>query len=283
MADLSLDNRHTGIGLDEPEKISVVGPLVSILVPCCGMLEYTKILMPSLLRCTKPPFELIFLDIGSLDGTAEYLAGVATVHPTIRVEVVRTPTDLGIKEACREAVAKAKGEYLVLLNNDTVVTPNWLNHLLGLLNLSPGIGMAGPMSNYAAEPQLVEPVPYRVGPKKLSGLEGRHGTSEVLVDVEAVFKFARDFRDKNKAKWVEVDRLGGFCLIMKREVLIRIGPLDQWTDLNIFDTDILSAKAREAGYKLACCRDLFVHHFGSRTFSGGAPENDGPKPDQILH
>ena len=149
----------------------------------------------------------------------------------------RTPTDLGIKEACREAVAKAKGEFLVLLNNDTVVTPNWLNHLLGLLNLSPGIGMAGPMSNYAAEPQLVEAVPYRVGPKKLSGLDGRHGTSEVLVDVEAVTKFARDFREKNRSKWSESDRLGGFCLIMKREVLIKIGSLDQWTDLSIFDTE----------------------------------------------
>jgi hypothetical protein len=43
------------------------------------------------------------------------------------------------------------------------------------------MGMAGPMSNYAAGPQLVETVPYRIGPKKLSGLEGRHGTSEVLI------------------------------------------------------------------------------------------------------
>src|SRR5471030_658575 len=156
MAEKSYTVPQSGGFIGDPAKapIQVVGPLVSILVPCCGMLEYTKLLVPSLLKHTRQPFELIFIDIGSLDGTAEYLAGVATIHPTIRVEVVRTPTDLGIKEACKEAIDKARGEFLVLLNNDTVVTNGWLNQLLGLLNLSPAVGMAGPMSNYAAPPQL---------------------------------------------------------------------------------------------------------------------------------
>jgi len=49
----------------------------------------------------------------------------------------------------------------------------------------------------------------------------------------------------------------------------------KWTDLSFFDTDILSVKARQAGYGLALCRDLFIHHFGTRTFSHGAPEEDG--------
>jgi len=53
--------------------ISIASPqgLVSILIPCCGMLEYTKLCVPSVLRCSREPFELIFLDIGSLDGTAK--------------------------------------------------------------------------------------------------------------------------------------------------------------------------------------------------------------------
>jgi len=274
MADKSYFSPNTGTIIGDPGKIPipVVGPLVSILIPCAGMLEYTKILVPSILRHTRPPFELIFIDIGSLDGTAEYLAGVATVHSMIRVEVVRTPTDLGITDACKEALAKARGEFLVLLNNDTVVTNGWLNQLLSLLNNSVAIGMVGPMSNYAAPPQLVETVPYRVGPKKLGRLEGRHGASEVLVDVEAVESFAREFREKTKGKWVETERLGGFCLILKREALVKMGPLDPWTDLSLFDTDILSAKARQAGYTLAVCRDLFVHHFGARTFASGGPE-----------
>ena len=75
-------------------NISIAAPpgLVSIIIPCCGMLDYTKLCVPSVLRHSREPYELIFLDIGSLDGTAEYLAGVRDAAP-VRVEVVRTPAD----------------------------------------------------------------------------------------------------------------------------------------------------------------------------------------------
>ena len=51
-----------------------------------------------------------------------------------RVHVVRTVTDLGIGDAVREAIEQARGEYLVLLNNDTIVTAGWLNQLIGSHN-----------------------------------------------------------------------------------------------------------------------------------------------------
>src|ERR1043166_5155135 len=77
--------------------VAVTGTLVSIVIPCCGMLEYTQLCVASLLKHTRVPYELIFLDVGSLDGTAEYLAGLAmglSGHTQVRVEVVRTATDL---------------------------------------------------------------------------------------------------------------------------------------------------------------------------------------------
>ena len=115
-------------------------------------------------------------------------------------------------------------------------------------------------------------MPYRVKPKR-SQTAGRFGNSETLVDVNVVNTFAREFRESTKGKWMDVDRLGGLCVLLKRQVLERVGSvhLDKWTDLSLFDTDILSVKARQAGFTLACCRDLFIHHFGTRTFSHGAP------------
>src|SRR5580704_6814514 len=142
--------------------LSITSPpgLVSIVIPCCGMLEYTKLCVPSVLRCSREPFELIFLDVGSLDGTAEYLAGLRDgVQSQLRVEVCRALTDLDLKEACQEALKKARGEYVCLLNNDTVVTPKWLDALTALAQVSEAHGLVGPMSNYAAPPQLVETVP----------------------------------------------------------------------------------------------------------------------------
>ena len=263
------------------EKPSVLAPsgLVSILIPCCGMLEYTKLCVPSVLRHSRPPFELIFIDIGSLDGTAEYLSGLRTAAQ-VRVETVRTATDLGIPDAVKEALRKARGEYLVLLNNDTVVTEYWLNQLIGLATMSPTVGLIGPMSNYAGPPQLVETVPYRTGPKK--GSRATLDDGDALLNVQEVTAFAREFREKHKGKWLEAGRLGGFCLLLKRQVLQKIeqfGSLDKWTDLSLFDTDILSAKARQAGFTLACCRDLFVHHFGTRTFAHGAPDGTSRKKE----
>ena len=241
-------------------SVSVTHSLVSILIPCAGQFEYTKLCVPSILKNTRDPFELIFLDIGSLDGTSAYLAGIAAAARQ-RVEVVRTLTDLGLAQLIEDAVKLARGEYLVLLNNDTIVPSLWLTQLVALAQRIPEVGLIGPMSNYAAPPQVVERVPYRI----------RRRAADGLVDVSAVEEFAARLREENKGKWFEAERLGGFCLLVKREVLKRIGHLRESGDLALFDTDSLCAKARQAGFQLAVCKDLFVHHFGTRIFAHGAP------------
>jgi GT2 family glycosyltransferase len=203
---------------------------------------------------------------------------------------VRTLTDLGIAEACHEALELAWGEYVVLLNNDTIVTNAWLEQLIALSAMSPTIGMAGPMTNYAAPPQLVEEaVPYRIGAKvgrvesgvgrvesgaRSGALRAPLSTLDAPLDAGAVDAYAQGFRERHLGKWVYTERLGGFCLLIKRAVLKAIEAqerLAEVSDLGLFDTDILSAKARKYGYTLGVCRDLFIHHFGTRTFAHGAP------------
>jgi GT2 family glycosyltransferase len=260
----------------QPLAVSGTG-LVSLLIPCCGMLEYTKLCLPALLKYTRMPFELLFLDIGSLDGTADYLAGIAAALPNLRVEVLRAGSDLDVPAITTDALAAARGDAVVLLNNDTIVTEGWLHQLLALAAMSPAVGLVGPMSNYAAPSQLVETVPYRLGPR-------RHvrprGGADWLVDVEAVHAFAKQYRQEHQGQWAAAERLGGFCLLVKRDVLKRIGPLESGLGLGLFDTDVLSMKARAAGFTLAVCRDVFVHHFGTRTFAHGAANPPPPVPER---
>jgi hypothetical protein len=97
------DNASTA-PVDQPVSVLAPPGLVSVLVPCCGQLEYTKLCVPSVLHHRRSPYELIFLDVGSLDGTAEYLAGVKAAAP-VRVEIVRTATELAALAVRRRAVS----------------------------------------------------------------------------------------------------------------------------------------------------------------------------------
>ena len=72
----------------------------------------------------------------------------------------------------------------------------------------------------------------------------------------------------HRGKWFTAAKLSGFCLLIKRAVLEAVGGLDERFGLGLFDDDDLAERARRAGFSLAVAQDLFVHHFGSRTFAG---------------
>jgi GT2 family glycosyltransferase len=239
-----------------------VSALVSVVVPCCGQLEYTRLCIPSLLRHSRRPYELIFVDVGSLDGTPEFLAGVAAAA-AVRVEVIHVAAEAGFQAACTEGLARAGGEFVVWLNNDVLVTDGWLQQLVALASVNAAIGVVGPMSNYAPQAQRAAPVPYR--------LRTRRGDPAVKggVDVEALERFAGEWREQHKGQWFEADRLGGFCLLIKRAVLQKVSLFEEPLELGVLDANAFSWRVRQAGFRCVCCRDLFVHHFGSRIVAAG--------------
>ena len=263
---------------------------------------------PRSLPADRPNWELIVINNGSTDGTGDYLAGVQDVSP-VPVTVIANTTNRGFPAAINQGLQYARGEHLVLLNNDVVVTDGWLDQLRALtlvdidgadasrsipkskskdrnysvsrpkrwrgnvtvIHLLPDdesaeeratqengkVGLVGPMSNYAAPPQLVENVPYH--------------------DLDDMKHFARQWREEHRGKWFTVPKLSGFCLLMKRAVYDAIGGLDERFGLGFFDDDDLALRARQAGFELAVAHDLFVHHFGSRTFVG-----NGINANQLL-
>jgi GT2 family glycosyltransferase len=223
--------------------------LASVIVPCFNQLEHTRRCIAALSRHTRPPWELVVVDNGSADGTAEYLRGVRDTAP-FRVEVIANPENRGFPAACNQGLAAARGEYLVLLNNDAVVTDAWLDQLAALARSGPRIGMTGPMSNYASPPQLVPEVSY--------------------ADLAEMDRFAAAWRAGRRGRWLLTPKLSGFCVLIKRAALEAVGGLDERFGPGLFDDDDLALRMRRAGYELAVALDLFVHHAGSRTFVGEA-------------
>jgi hypothetical protein len=82
------------------------------------------------LKCPRPvdPYELLFLDCDSLDGTAEYLEGLAAGAP-VRIETARVPADPPVGPARKDDTIPIRGAFVALLNNDTIVTHGWLESL----------------------------------------------------------------------------------------------------------------------------------------------------------
>ena len=74
---------------------------------------------------------MIVVDNGSTDGTGAYLAGVRDAAP-VPVTVIANAQNLGFPRAVNQGLQAARGEYLVLLNNDAVVTDGWLDQLIAL-------------------------------------------------------------------------------------------------------------------------------------------------------
>ncbi len=221
----------------------------SIIILACNEVEFTRLCLESVLKHTQGDYELILVDNASTDDTPRLFEEMRTRPGPARVEVIRNETNLGFAKGVNQGLAAARGEFLVLLNNDTVVTPDWLGGLIGWSLCDwPRVGLVGPMTNYTAHPQLIEP-----GYRELAGLD----------------EFARERRRQFKGKALDVPRLTGFCLLVRRAVLERIGgKLDERFGLGFFEDDDLSFHARQAGFKLWAAQDVYIHHFGSRTFTG---------------
>ncbi len=100
-------------------------PKASIIVPTCNNGHLTRRCLERIFRCTDyPRFEVIVVDNGSSDGTQDHLLREARTRENLRV--ILNDANRGFAAAINQGAAVATGDYLVFLNNDTLVTKGWL-------------------------------------------------------------------------------------------------------------------------------------------------------------
>jgi GT2 family glycosyltransferase/tetratricopeptide (TPR) repeat protein len=213
----------------------------SIVIVTHNQIEFTRQCVESVRRYTNEPYELIFVDNASSDGTVEYLRQVSNS------KLITNPVNLGFPAAVNQGIQAASGQQVLLLNNDCVVPRNWLRPMLRALYRDASIGLAGPTSNCVSGEQEV-----KVDYKNADGLN----------------RFAAQWARIHANEIVDTDRLVGFCLLIKRTVLDTIGLFDEQFGVGCFEDDDYCVRALQAGHRAVIARDAFVHHYGGRTFLG---------------
>ena len=215
--------------------------VTSIVIPCHGNLLYTALCLESIRLHTPEPHEVVVVDNGCVDGTADWCADHGA-------RVVRSPVNLGFAGGVNLGIAHADGDVVVVLNNDALATPGWLAGLRAAIAREPGVGIAGPRSNWVSDDQIVVEIPYAEAPSP------------------ALDAFAAARALEHAGRGREATRISGLCMAIARPVIDAVGGFDTRFVLGNLEDDDYTLRARLAGFRLWIADDSYVHHFGHKTF-----------------
>ena len=200
---------------------------VAIIIPLYNHLHYTQLCLESIARHTRHVIQLILIDNASSDGTAEYLASLDDVT------VIRNPTNLGCAGAWNQGVEAASGaEWLVILNNDVIVSPGWLTGLIE-----------------AATHWQFDIVCPAI----------REGDCDYDMAAYSAGFVSRMHSTIRRGAGL------GVCFMVHRRVFEDIGGFDEAFHIAQYEDADFFLRARRAHYRIGTVGRSFLHHFGAIT------------------
>lgn len=219
-------------------------PKLSVIVVTWNGRDFNRLCLQSLAARTEwPNLEILVVDNASTDGSREILEETSRRDPRIRL--IANDENRGFAAASNQGFAASTGDYLVLLNNDTVVTRGWATALVRHLAADPRLGLVGPVTNAIANAAKVD-----------AGYRG-------MADLSA---WAADWVRAHDGDAFDIPMLALFCAALPRRVLEEVGPLDERFGIGLFEDDDYSRRVRARGYTILCARDAFVHHWQMASF-----------------
>lgn len=226
-------------------------PRVTVVVVSWNALPVVRKCLPSVARTRWSNLELVFADNASTDGSADW---VQSHYPQFRV--IRHPENWLFSRGNNEAVRQTEGDYVVLLNNDVEVPPDWLEPMVELAESDERIA--------AIQPKILQ---YEARDM----FEYAGGAGGFLDKLGYPFARGRIFEslEADRGQYdssIDLDWASGAALLLRRSALDRSGLLDEQFDMHMEEID-LCWRLRRLGYRITLAARSRVYHIGGASLS----------------
>lgn len=221
-------------------------PKVSVIVLTYNNLNMNKNCIESILNKTAySNYELIVVDNQSTDGTVEYLRNLESQNIP-NVKIIFNDDNLGFAGGNNCGIQVSDGDYVILLNNDTIVSRGWITSMVKHMEQNPEYGMCNPVTN-------------SIGNESMIAVEYHN---EYEMDL-----FAYNYTAQHMGElYSRVDRLPLFATIIRKKMIDQIGMLDDAYKVGMFEDDDYAELVKSNGYGLSIVEDAFIHHINNGSF-----------------
>lgn len=204
--------------------------------------------LPALLRQSHPDFEIILVDNGSIDGSAEF---VSQRFPEIRL--IENPANVGFASANNIAIRIAQGEFIATLNNDTQPEADWLQEITRGMQIDPRIGMCASKMLFYYRPRIIN-------------------STGICLDKAGIAWDSRGGEEdgENQDAISEVFGPCAGAALYRRRMLEEVGLFDEDFFAYLEDVD-LAWRARLMGWRCIYIPTARVYHLHSATGKEGSP------------
>lgn len=231
-------------------------PQLSIIIVSWNVRDLLRKCLQSIYKQTKTPFEIIVIDNASRDGSADMVA-----EEFSEVELIRNEKNKGFAAANNQGVAKAKGSYVIFLNDDTEILAHALDRMVAFLQAHDSVGIAGArLLNPDKSIQIGTARMFPTLKILVTMLLGLHSFLMKKKWLRDYYMTAAKFK-----RTVNVDQVMGASLMTRMELLRRVGSFDEKFWIWFEEVD-LCKRYKDAGYQVKVVADAEIIHHKGKSF-----------------
>lgn len=229
-------------------------PFVSVLIVNYNGKEFIAECLDSVLQSDYPKFEIVLVDNGSTDQSVNYITKRYKEElRSKKIRLIQSKTNFYFTGGSNLAAKHAKGEKLIFLNSDTVVTTPWIRELVKCQQNE---------SRCLIQPKIL----FYSKKNNIDNAGGRY--------IFPGFGFGIARGEENRGQYDqtrEVDFANGTCFMINKDFFLKLGRFDDWYRFQYEDVD-LCLRAKKSGAKIFACGKSTVYHKVGLTFKKSIPK-----------